>query len=170
MPGQAVEERDEWAVYISDSTNGTYTASDYIYYKAHALQVLVQVFNSMAQEALRYLVAWKFYWSLVRFTEPYMFIGDQAASEVCYAHVRNVMDLAVLSPFFQWEIRPNMVTQAKSMVGEIRNSFVKALQSSTWLSSEFREAAVNKMMKRVAHVGSPGRRLDPDFVEAVYSK
>ncbi|KAL1442734.1 hypothetical protein MTO96_007752 [Rhipicephalus appendiculatus] len=160
-------ERD-WGAYISDYTNGTYTSSDYIYYKAHALQVLVQVFNSMAEEALRYLVAWKFYWRLLQFTEPYMFLREQPASEVCYAHVRSVMDLAVLSPYFQSEIRPNMVTQAKGMVREIRNSFLKALQSSTWLSSEFRAAAVKKMMDMVAYVGSAGRRLEPDYVEALY--
>ncbi|KAL1487217.1 hypothetical protein MTO96_008162 [Rhipicephalus appendiculatus] len=136
---------DDWALYISDYTNGTYTSSDYIYCKVHALQVLFQVFNTMAQEAPRYLVAWKFYWTLKRHgsggAQPFLPIGDSAK---------------------------HGSRGEGYMVDAIRYSFVKALQSSTWLSSEFREAAVKKLTKMVAHVGSPGRRLEPDFVEAVY--
>ncbi|KAL1442733.1 hypothetical protein MTO96_007751 [Rhipicephalus appendiculatus] len=122
---------DDWALYLSDYTNGAYTSSDYIYYQAHALDVL---------------------WQTTFVT---------GTSETSW-------NLAVISPFFQWEIRPNMVAEAKDMVDAIRYSFMKALQSSTWLSSEFREAAVKKLTKMVAHVGRPGRRLEPDFVEAVY--
>ncbi|XP_075744734.1 neprilysin-like isoform X2 [Rhipicephalus microplus] len=159
---------DAWSAYISQYTNGTYTASDYIYYREHPLQVLVQVFNAMPEDSLRYLVAWKFYFALVLYTEPYMFFHDQPASRACYWHVRHVMDLAVLSPFFHWEILPSMVQEAKDIVQEIRDSFVKAMLSSTWLSSDFQEAVVKKMMAMVAYVGSAGRRLEPEFVESVY--
>ncbi|KAL1445760.1 hypothetical protein MTO96_044841 [Rhipicephalus appendiculatus] len=62
-----------------------------------------------------------------------------------------------------------MVQEAKDMVQEIRNSYQKALISSTWLSDDFRQAALKKMVNMVSYVGSPGRRLEPDYVEALYN-
>ncbi|XP_049271239.1 neprilysin-1-like [Rhipicephalus sanguineus] len=61
-----------------------------------------------------------------------------------------------------------MVGEAKNMVDEIRNSYVRALRYSTWLSSEFRQAAIKKIRDMVSYVGSPGRHLEPDFVEELY--
>ncbi|KAL1487229.1 hypothetical protein MTO96_008174 [Rhipicephalus appendiculatus] len=61
-----------------------------------------------------------------------------------------------------------MVQDAKDIVQEIRNSYQKALLSSTWLSDDFRLAALKKMENMVSYVGSPGRRLEPDYVEALY--
>ncbi|KAL1421102.1 hypothetical protein MTO96_023455 [Rhipicephalus appendiculatus] len=142
--------------------------SDSIYYREHALQVLVKLFESMGEAGLRYLVAWKFYSHLVPFTEPYMFLRGLSPSDACYDHVRKVMNLAILSPFLQSEVPERMVQEAKNMVQELRNSFLKALRSSTWLSHDFRQAAVKKMMNMVSYVGSPGGRLEPEYVEALY--
>ncbi|KAL1443140.1 hypothetical protein MTO96_030431 [Rhipicephalus appendiculatus] len=122
----------------------------------------------MGELKLRYLIAWKFYSHLVRFTDPYFFLNDKPASEACYEHVRNVMGLAVISPYFQSEIRDYMVRRAKNMVEEIRGAYVRALNYSTWLSSNFRQAATKKIMDMVSYVGSPGQRLDPAYVEAFY--
>ncbi|KAL1482144.1 hypothetical protein MTO96_034009 [Rhipicephalus appendiculatus] len=160
---------DDWGAYISNYTNGTYTASDFIYQREHALQILVKLFKSMGEAGLRYLVAWKFYSHLLQFTESYMFLRGLPASVACYDHIRNVMGLAVVSPFLQSEVPKGMVQEAKDMVQEIRNSYQKALISSTWLSDDFRQAALKKMVNMVSYVGSPGRRLEPDYVEALYN-
>ncbi|KAL3211109.1 hypothetical protein MRX96_036606 [Rhipicephalus microplus] len=71
-------------------------------------------------------------------------------------------------PYITSVIPEDMVEEAKQMVHEIRFSYAKAFLTSTWLSSDFREAAVNKTASMVFYVGSPGRRLDPEFVEAFY--
>ncbi|KAL3244822.1 hypothetical protein MRX96_047119 [Rhipicephalus microplus] len=62
----------------------------------------------MGEDKLRYLIAWKFFSHLVRFTDPYFFLGDRPASEACYEHVRNVMGLAVISPFLVSEPYPDV--------------------------------------------------------------
>ncbi|KAL3211108.1 hypothetical protein MRX96_036606 [Rhipicephalus microplus] len=157
-----------WTAFISLYTNYTYTAFDYIYYRAFALQILMKIYKHMGEAKLRYLIAWKFFSHLVRFTEPYFFLNDRPANEACYQHVRSVMSLAVISPYFESMIPEDMVEEAKQMVHEIRFSYAKAFLTSTWLSSDFREAAVNKTASMVFYVGSPGRRLDPEFVEAFY--
>ncbi|KAL3252521.1 hypothetical protein MRX96_054883 [Rhipicephalus microplus] len=158
----------DWGAYISQYTNGTYTSSDSIFYRLHPLEVLGKLFNSMGEKGLRYLVAWKFFSFLVQFTEPYMFLRGLSPSVACYDHVRKVMDLAVLSSYLESEVPENVIEQAKDIVYEIRNSFLKTFRSSTWISSDFREALIKKMSKIVSYVGSPGRRLNPAFIEAFY--
>ncbi|KAL1458889.1 hypothetical protein MTO96_043391, partial [Rhipicephalus appendiculatus] len=160
----------EWGSFISTYTNGTYVASDYIHYRPQVNEILIRLFEdeSVGRHGLRYLVAWIIYRQLVDFTEPYLFVRDRTASDACYEHVRKVMDLAVLSPYFVSEIQPHMVEQAKLMASEIRSAFLKALESSRWLSGTIREGAIRKLKNMTAQVGSPGRRLDPAFVEEFY--
>ncbi|XP_075744154.1 endothelin-converting enzyme homolog [Rhipicephalus microplus] len=55
-----------------------------------------------------------------------------------------------------------------NMVTEIRNAYVRALQHSSWLSTDFRQAAIKKVRDMVSYVGSPGKHLDPEFIEAFY--
>ncbi|KAL1442735.1 hypothetical protein MTO96_007753 [Rhipicephalus appendiculatus] len=164
------ERRHQWGTFISKYTNGTYLASDYIHYRPQVNEILVRLFEdeSVGRQGLRYLVAWIIYRQLVEFTEPYLFTHGRTASDACYEHVRKVMDLAVLSPYFQSEIQPYMVEQVKLMASKIRGAFLKALESSSWLSGNIREGAIRKLKNMTAHVGSPGRRLDPAFVEEFY--
>ncbi|KAL3246550.1 hypothetical protein MRX96_057592 [Rhipicephalus microplus] len=93
-----------------------------------------------------------------------------SASDVCNDHIRRVMGLAVISPFLQSEIEPYWVRRATNMVTEIRDAYVRALQHSSWLSTDFRQAAIKKVRDMVSYVGSPGKHLDPEFVEAFYSQ
>ncbi|KAL1482143.1 hypothetical protein MTO96_034009 [Rhipicephalus appendiculatus] len=76
---------------------------------------------------------------------------------------------SLTEPYVTSEVPKGMVQEAKDMVQEIRNSYQKALISSTWLSDDFRQAALKKMVNMVSYVGSPGRRLEPDYVEALYN-
>ncbi|KAL3184314.1 hypothetical protein MRX96_032115 [Rhipicephalus microplus] len=160
----------EWGNIISKYTNSTYTASDYINYRPHATNILVKLFQNVlvGEKGLRYLVAWNIYRQLVKFTEPYMFLQGRSASDACYEHVKKVMNLAVLSPYLQSEVQVHMIEKAKRMVSEIRSTFLKTLQYSSWLSINFRVAAIRKLGSMKSYVGSPGRRLDPEFVEAIY--
>ncbi|KAL1415639.1 hypothetical protein MTO96_029126 [Rhipicephalus appendiculatus] len=129
---------DQWGTFISKYSNGIYTASDYINYRPEATNILVRLFKdkSVRIKGLRHLVAWSIYRQLVDFTEPYMFLHGRSASDACYEHVRKVMDLAVLSPYLQSEIKLQMVEQAKVMVSKIRSTYLKTLESSRWLSTE----------------------------------
>ncbi|KAL3252197.1 hypothetical protein MRX96_054900 [Rhipicephalus microplus] len=61
----------------------------------------------MGETALRYLVAWKFFTHLVRFTEPYIFLDNRTESDACFEHVTQVMSLAVISPLLQSEPYPD---------------------------------------------------------------
>ncbi|KAL3250193.1 hypothetical protein MRX96_055599 [Rhipicephalus microplus] len=61
-----------------------------------------------------------------------------------------------------------MIRRVRNMVDEIRNAYVRGLHDSPWLSTTFRQAAVKKMTDMLSYVGSPGQRLDHDYVEALY--
>ncbi|KAL1476175.1 hypothetical protein MTO96_018752 [Rhipicephalus appendiculatus] len=132
--------------------------------------LLVKLFKneSMGEKGLRYLVAWSVYRQLVEFTDPYMFLRGRSASDACYDHVRKVMTLAVVSPYFQSEIPQYMVGQAKEMVSTIRSTYQKVFESSTWMGRNIREAAIRKLKNITSYVGSPGKRLDPVYVEEIY--
>ncbi|KAL1486932.1 hypothetical protein MTO96_031157 [Rhipicephalus appendiculatus] len=159
---------DDWINYIMLYTNNTYQAADYIYYRKGALHILVKIYKNMGETALRYLVAWKFFLRLVRFTEPYIFLDNRSASDACYEHVTQVMSLAVLSPFFQTEVPPYVVGRVTNMLNEIRDAYVRAVHYSTWLSTDFRQAAKRKIKEMMIYVGSPGQRFDPPYVELLY--
>ncbi|XP_075744110.1 uncharacterized protein LOC142802912 [Rhipicephalus microplus] len=66
------------------------------------------------------------------------------------------------------EVQPYTIGKANSMVDEIREAYLRALQYSTWLNTDFRQAAKKKIKDMVSYVGSPGKRLDPNFVEGLY--
>ncbi|KAH8039437.1 hypothetical protein HPB51_007315 [Rhipicephalus microplus] len=122
----------------------------------------------MGETALRYLVAWKFFTHLVQFTEPYIFLDRRTENDACFEHVTKVMRLAVISPLLQSEVQPYLVRRASNIVDEIRTAYEMGLHVSPWLSTAFRLAAVKKIKDMLAYVGSPGQRLDHDFVEALY--
>ncbi|KAL1484295.1 hypothetical protein MTO96_032655 [Rhipicephalus appendiculatus] len=124
----------------------------------------------MGVQGLRYLIAWTFYRQLVELTDPYMLHRVKTPREVCYEQVKRVMNLAVTSHYFQWVVPPRMVYQTKRMVTRIRHTFVKALESSSWISRNARAYAIELLYEITGYVGSPGRRLDPEFVEEIYSQ
>ncbi|KAH6932392.1 hypothetical protein HPB50_005235 [Hyalomma asiaticum] len=61
-----------------------------------------------------------------------------------------------------------MVSQTKDMTSRIRKAFVAALKSSSWVDPSIREDAINRLNNITVYAGSPGRRLDPQFVEEFY--
>ncbi|KAL1466193.1 hypothetical protein MTO96_026822 [Rhipicephalus appendiculatus] len=159
---------DQWINYIMLYTDNTYHDGDYVFIRMPALYTLARIYNNMTKIGLNYLVAWKIFLHLVRFTEPYIFLHNTSASDACYEHVSAYMKLAVNSPFLQSEVGPYLVRQAKNMAGEIRNAYVRALHDSHWLSDDFRQAAAKKTIDIRFFVGSPGQDLDPNFVETLY--
>ncbi|XP_075744539.1 uncharacterized protein LOC142803295 [Rhipicephalus microplus] len=54
------------------------------------------------------------------------------------------------------------------MVSRIRNAFVKEMNSSSWVSRDIAADAINSLNGITAYVGSAGRRLEAEFVEAIY--
>ncbi|KAL1415636.1 hypothetical protein MTO96_029123 [Rhipicephalus appendiculatus] len=106
---KAYNDHSEWHTFFAKYTNGTYTGSDQILYEPHIITVLVKLFKneSMGEKGLQYLVAWSVYRQLVQFTDPYMFLRERTTSDACYEHVREVMNLAVISPFFMSEPYPD---------------------------------------------------------------
>ncbi|KAL1487227.1 hypothetical protein MTO96_008172 [Rhipicephalus appendiculatus] len=79
------------------------------------------------------------------------------------------MKLALVSPFLQTIVKPEMVREAKTLFTTIIAAFRKALNASLWLTGKARIIALKKLDKMQQHVGSPGRRLDPAYVEEIYA-
>ncbi|KAL3184012.1 hypothetical protein MRX96_006325 [Rhipicephalus microplus] len=130
---------DEWASYFSKYTNGTYGGFDAIVHQPHTTKILRLLFESehVGPEGLKYLVAWSILRQLADFTEPYLFHGGRNPTDVCYEHIKKVMNLAITSHFFE------LATRKKGGV-------------------------LKKFDDIVINVGSPGRRLEPEFIEEYY--
>ncbi|KAL3224409.1 hypothetical protein MRX96_049492 [Rhipicephalus microplus] len=169
VSSQIVSVRDDWITLFSKYTSGAYTSSDSILRQPHATAIIGKLFESVGKEGLRYLIAWTFYRQLVQLTEPVELLRRKTPSEVCYEHVKRVMNLAIISRYFQSEVPPRMVYQTKRMVTRIRHTFVKAMESSSWISPNARHYAIELLYEITAHAGSPGRRLDPRFIADIYS-
>ncbi|XP_075744149.1 uncharacterized protein LOC142802951 [Rhipicephalus microplus] len=162
---------DQWGNYFSKYTNGTYGGSDQILYQPHIPRMLMKLFNNTAvgRKGLQYLVAWILYRQLVQFTDPRMFLHGRTATDACYDHIKRVMSLAVTSPVFQSEIPLDLLRKVENMVSNIRRAFQKTFESSTWIQPDFREVAIRRLNNITVYVGSPGRILDPEYVEAIYN-
>ncbi|KAL3246218.1 hypothetical protein MRX96_057834 [Rhipicephalus microplus] len=95
----AYEEHPQWAAYFYDYTEGTYGASDFIVHYIHSTRIIRTLFEhkDIGKRGLQYLVAWGLYRQLAEFPEPVLFHGDREADESCYVHVKNVMNLVILS-------------------------------------------------------------------------
>ncbi|KAL1486929.1 hypothetical protein MTO96_031155 [Rhipicephalus appendiculatus] len=105
---------------------------------------------------------------LFEFTNQDWFLRGRSASDACYEHVKKVMKLAITSHYFQSVVPPRMVYQTKRMASRIRHAFDKVLQSSSWLSPRLQALATDELINITVYVGSPGRRLDPEYVEEIY--
>ncbi|KAH7957538.1 hypothetical protein HPB52_020003 [Rhipicephalus sanguineus] len=169
-PAEAPVLRLEWANFISKYTNGTYTRVDKIQHDIAATELIKKLYydRNIGRNGLRYLVAWSIFRQLINFTDPYMLRGDDTAEDACFKHIRTVMNLAIVSHYFQSVVPPRMVYQAKRIVSRIRNAFQNTLESSSYLTRNIRENIINEMLNIKVFIGSPGRRLDPVFVEEMF--
>lgn len=160
--------RDQWVKAFSKYTNNTYTAVDPVLSQEAAVDVLVAMIKSvtLGEEGLRYLIAWSVYTQLVKYTAPHLLLETKTAADACYAHADKAMHLALTSPFLQ-KVVPSVLQAVKTMVSGIRNGFREILESS-WVTGNDRSVVLRKLENMKTYVGSPGRRLDPDFVEGLY--
>ncbi|XP_049276140.1 endothelin-converting enzyme homolog [Rhipicephalus sanguineus] len=61
-----------------------------------------------------------------------------------------------------------MVNQTESMVSQVQTAFRDTLLNSLWISYKEEVGAIRKFDDIVVNVGSPGRRLDPEFIDEHY--
>ncbi|KAL1485906.1 hypothetical protein MTO96_047174, partial [Rhipicephalus appendiculatus] len=73
-------------------------------------------------------------------------------------------------PYVTEVVPPRMVYPTKRMTSRIRSAFEKALKSASWIGRDIRDELINKLIDVKFYVGSQGRRLNPAFVEEVYSE
>ncbi|KAL1484831.1 hypothetical protein MTO96_010999 [Rhipicephalus appendiculatus] len=154
----------QWAAAISKYTNGTYTRFDKINHDVFASELIKQLFydRNLGKAGLRYVVAWSIFRQLVNFTDPYMLRGGKTAENACYDHIRGVMDLAVVSHYFQSIVTPRTVYQAKRMASRIRSAFEKELEASSYLTPNIRAHLIDKEPLPDA----PLDRLFPTWIKA----
>ncbi|KAL1421522.1 hypothetical protein MTO96_023082 [Rhipicephalus appendiculatus] len=160
----------QWGTFFYKYTERTYGGSDLIVYYQHSTSIIKKLFEEkyVGKFGLQYLVAWSIYRQLAEFTEPYLFRGDRTAEDSCFVHVRNVMNLAMLSHHFQPLVTPEMIRDTWSMAFQIKDAFMEVLNSSSWLNATFRASFMTKLDNIEVEVGSPGNRLDPGLVEKFY--
>ncbi|KAL3224374.1 hypothetical protein MRX96_049506 [Rhipicephalus microplus] len=158
--------------FFSKYTEGIYTGSDTIECYPHSTIIIKKLFEDkyVGKAGLKYLVAWSIYRQFFEFTVPYFFRGGRKADESCFVHVKNVMNLAILSHHFQTLVTPGMIGEVRHMAFRIKNTFWEALNSSSWLTSTFRTRFLTKLDLVKFQVGSPEDRLDPESIETFYER
>ncbi|KAH7957366.1 hypothetical protein HPB52_018145 [Rhipicephalus sanguineus] len=147
-------QKEQWVNAISKYTNGTYTAADVIVVEDTALIGLVDMLKneSVGMRGLRYLVAWSIYRQLVTYTLPSTLAKGRPASDACYEHASKAMYLALVGSYYQTD------------------AFREEFESSSWVTGDDRRVVVQKLANMRTYVGSPGGRLEDDFVEKFYSE
>ncbi|KAL1487219.1 hypothetical protein MTO96_008164 [Rhipicephalus appendiculatus] len=160
---------DQWVTAFSKYTNNIYQRVDPLLCQEAALNVLVDVLNSesLGEKGLRYLIAWSIYTQLVQYTVPALLLDKKTAAEACYEHTDKAMHLALTSPYLQ-KVTPAILKAVKAMVFDIRSTF-RAILDSSFATGNDRSILLKKLDNMKTYVGSPGRRLEPYFVEDLYS-
>ncbi|KAL1415645.1 hypothetical protein MTO96_029132 [Rhipicephalus appendiculatus] len=162
---------DQWVALFSKYTDGIYKSDDKIRLFQHSLSIIKKLFEDkrVGKVGLQYLVAWSIYRQLVNFTDPDLFRGDREADEYCFEHVKKVMRLAIVSHYFQSLVPPDMIQAATSMANRIKSALRRRLEDSYWLTESVRTSFLRKWSSIRFEVGSPGNRLNPEFVEHFYA-
>ncbi|KAL1441927.1 hypothetical protein MTO96_031083 [Rhipicephalus appendiculatus] len=163
--------KERWVNAIKTYTNGTYTAVDEILVEEPALNVLVDALKDklVGEHGLRYLVAWSIYRQLVQYTVPHLLAKRRPASDACYDHAGKAMHLALMSPYLQRVVKPSMVEAVKTMLSNIRDALHEEFKLSSWVTGEDRTVVVRKLAYMRNFVGSPGQRLEHDYLEKLYN-
>ncbi|XP_075744157.1 neprilysin-1-like [Rhipicephalus microplus] len=160
----------QWANYFSKYTEAIYTGSHPIWNFQRSTSIIKELFENeyVGKAGLRYLVIWSIYRQLVKFTDPLQFLGERKADEACFAHVKKVMNLAILSDYFKVAAPTERLNEVRQLVFRIKDAFFEAVHSSSWLTSSARTRLLDKLEEMEVLVGSPGDRLEPEFVERFY--
>ncbi|XP_075744571.1 neprilysin-2-like [Rhipicephalus microplus] len=160
----------DWENLFYKYTEGTYKASHPIWTILRSTSVIKELFDNqyVGKTGLQYLVAWSIYRQLVEFTEPYRYRDGKKADEACFVHVKDVMNLAILSKFFELVVTPQMVEEVRQLAFRIKDVFIEAVQSSSWLLPSVRTRLFQKLKEIDVLVGSPGDQLEPKFVKRFY--
>ncbi|XP_075746271.1 neprilysin-1-like isoform X3 [Rhipicephalus microplus] len=163
--------KDRWVNAITTYTNGTYTAIDEILVEEPALNILVDALKDqvVGEIGLRYLVAWSIYRQLVRYTVPDLLAKRRPASDACYEHAGKAMHLALMSPYLQGVVKSSMVEAVKTMLSNIRDALHEEFKLSNWVTGEDQTVVVKKLAYMRNFVGSPGQRLENDYLEKLYN-
>ncbi|XP_075744567.1 neprilysin-1-like [Rhipicephalus microplus] len=78
------------------------------------------------------------------------------------------MNLAILSDYFKVAAPTERLNEVRQLVFRIKDAFFEAVHSSSWLTSSARTRLLDKLEEMEVLVGSPGDRLEPEFVERFY--
>lgn len=67
-------------------------------------------------------------------------------------------------------VKSSMVEAVKTMLSNIRDALHEEFKLSNWVTGEDQTVVVKKLAYMRNFVGSPGQRLENDYLEKLYSK
>ncbi|XP_077496141.1 neprilysin-1-like [Amblyomma americanum] len=141
-------------------------------YQEELLAALAEflVSPSGGSDGLRCLIAWSLFRELLTYVQPRSLVTGKVPQLACYDHVREVMELALTGGYLRSRVSQNAVRQAAAMFETIRDAFGAQLRASSWLRGPVRDIALRKLARMKAHIGSPGKRLDEEYVDQYYAE
>ncbi|XP_075740185.1 neprilysin-1-like isoform X3 [Rhipicephalus microplus] len=161
---------DQWESMVGTYTNGTYNGGDDIVFNESTTLILQNLVNSAGPEGLRYLVAWSVFRQGVETALPSRLAAEpnRTLEEVCYGHVKSVMETALSSRYLGAVASVDTLRQTQEMVRRITAALRRSLETCHWLEGNSRTVALKKLDRMTANVGYPDELGNETMLEEYY--
>ncbi|KAL3206107.1 hypothetical protein MRX96_040416 [Rhipicephalus microplus] len=161
---------DQWESMVGTYTNGTYNGGDDIVFNESTTLILQNLVNSAGPEGLRYLVAWSVFRQGVETALPSRLAAEpnRTLEEVCYGHVKSVMETALSSRYLGAVASVDTLRQTQEMVRRITAALRRSLETCHWLEGNSRSVALKKLDRMTANVGYPDELGNETMLEEYY--
>lgn len=162
---------DQWGHMVGTYTKGIYRHTAMIHFQKELLLALEELLgaSNWGKDGFRAMLAWRLFDSLSDYVQPAKLVGGRDKQEVCYSHVREVMEFAITSRYLRPRVSLDTVKKSEEMFSNAREAFRAALKSSSWLKNTVLEFTHRNLDRMTVRAGSLGHILDESFVNRHYA-
>ncbi|XP_077495988.1 neprilysin-1-like [Amblyomma americanum] len=162
---------EKWAHMVANYTKGMYGGGAFIHVQKELLNALKELLEASdwGDRGFTTTLAWRLFDALSEYVQPAKLVGGKDKQEVCYDHVQEVMQFAMASHYLRPRVSLDTIRKAEEMFSNVREAFIAALKSSSWLKGTVFEFAHRTVDRMNIHVGSLGKILDESFVNGHYA-
>ncbi|KAL1468966.1 hypothetical protein MTO96_041134, partial [Rhipicephalus appendiculatus] len=92
----------EWALAFAKNTNNIYEYNDFVLYTNELLDIITLLFKFIKPNGFSHLIAWSLFRQLLTYTDSRLLLAAHTATEVCYMHVKKVMNVAFAASYLHF--------------------------------------------------------------------
>ncbi|KAK8775735.1 hypothetical protein V5799_030920 [Amblyomma americanum] len=126
---------EKWAHMVANYTKGMYGGGAFIHVQKELLNALKELLEASdwGDRGFTTTLAWRLFDALSEYVQPAKLVGGKDKQEVCYDHVQEVMQFAMASHYLRPRVSLDTIRKAEEMFSNVREAFIAALKSSSWL-------------------------------------